>query len=171
MAKKRKRQFKYLIEKAAEGVSSPERIIANAKASGIRLFMDPRLGISMSAVDEEGKERRYALETDLDVNMSLFRRELQFALETDYVRTADKRKAEENKAKAARVKKPAVAVPSKQEVPKRQTRPGKVFGGVKQAMPSSVGSSSQNREYEVGNNRKSDDDLDEEWKNRNGMGY
>lgn len=171
MAKKRKRQFKYLTEKAAEGVSSPERIIANAMASGIRLFLDPRLGISMSAVDEEGKERRYALESDLEVNMSLFPEGVRLMLETDYVRAADKRKAEESKVKAAKVKKPVVAAPSKPEPPKRQARPGNVAGGIKQVLPNSGGSSSQNREYEVGNNRKSDDDLDEEWKHRNGMGY
>lgn len=53
-ADKRKRMYKYLIEKAAVNADTSEFLV-RCKAQGITIFLDPKLGVSMFAVDNGGR--------------------------------------------------------------------------------------------------------------------
>ena len=172
-AAKRKRQYKYIIWKALDGGKTPENILANTKAAGIRLFLDPKLGISMSATDEEEKEHRYSLQHDLGMDMGLFPESLRPLLTTDYVHETDKRKNEKHDSETVKTH-PKVAyghtMTTKHEA-HQHAGYGLGLKGINQAIRQSGGSSSVNREDEVGKHGSSEDDQDEEWKRRNGISY
>ncbi len=161
-AEKRKRQYKYLIEKASEGCDA-RQFLSNVSAMGIQLFLDPRLGISMAAIGDDGKEHRYSLRADLNIDVDVLPQGLTQLLQTDYVHTADKKKAEQR----------ADSAPRKAESPITSTTvhaPTIPQSKVARAL-NAGGGSDQNREYEVGGHSSSSDDLDEQWKRRNGMHY
>jgi len=129
-AKKRKARLKYIIEKAAR--HSPDFIGALA-SEGLTLFHDQKKGLCVMMVDSDGKERRYSLQKDLGIDMSIL---------------------------PATVLAPS---PSKQSRPSYSPSKPKHTHGIKDA-PSG---SSRNAEHEIRDSHSSDD-LDDEWKRRNG---
>lgn len=165
-AEKRKANFKLLIEKTVS--SDPDDVVVELRKFGIELFRDPSLGIAMRAIDKEGKERRYALKKHLGVNDATIAKLESLKLQTDYVSVSDKKRAE---AKAAVKSGPAVKHSS--QSPKQSSKTahanGKGLSNALNAGGGSHGGTSQQGDVNPDGSRSyNSDDLDEQWRRRNG---
>ena len=146
-ARKRKAKLKYLIEKAVKGSTN---FVGTLAADGLTLFTEPKKGLCVKMTDSEGKERSYRLQKDLGIDMSIIPN-----INITPPRTS---KAPASKVTAS----PVINKPSQSSPLKSKTKsPG--VANIKDA-PSG---SSRNAEYEI-RDGKNTDDLDEEWKRRNG---
>lgn len=141
--KKRKAKLKYLIEKAAK--YAPDFISALA-AEGLTLFNDPKKGLSVRMTDPDGKEYRYGLAKDLDIDIYIIPPTVVAQLQATKVVGAQSSKIAQSRNTT-------------------NSRTGSTrLAGVKDA-PSG---SSRNAEYEVHDGRGSDD-PDEQWKRNKGF--
>lgn len=146
-ARKRKAKLKYLIEKA---VKESTDFVGALAADGLTLFTDPKKGLCVKMTDSDGKERSYSLQKDLGIDMSI--------IPPVNITPPETSKAPETKVTASMVmNKPSQSSPLKSI----SKSPG--VANIKDA-PSG---SSRNAEYEI-RDGKATDDLDEEWKRRNG---
>lgn len=164
-AEKRKANFKLLIEKVVS--SEPGDVIVELRKFGIELFRDPSLGISMWAIDKEGKERRYALKKHLGVNDAVIAKLESLKLPTDYVSVTDKKKSE---AKASVKSSPVVkhTVQTSKSSNKITIGNGAVPSNVLNAGGSHGGTTQQGNVNPDGSRSNNSDDLDEQWRRRNG---
>lgn len=164
-AEKRKANFKLLIEKTIS--SDPDDVVVELRKFGIELFRDPSLGIAMRAIDKEGKERRYALKKHLDVNDATIAKLESLKLQTDYVSITGKKKAE---AKTAA--KSISAVKHSSQTPRQSSKiasaNGKGLTNVQNAGGSHSGATQQGNVNPDGTRSYNSDDLDEQWRRRNG---
>ena len=129
-AQQRKATLKYIIEKAAK--ESPDFVKALA-AEGLTLFTDSKKDLYVKMTVSDGKERRYSLQKDLAIDLSIL------------------------PSIPPRESKPALTSTSKSKSHSRGSSKVK----------DTPTENSRNAEYEICDG-KSADDLDEEWKRRNG---
>lgn len=165
-AEKRKANFKLLIEKTV--LSEPEEVVVELRKFGIELFRDPSLGIAMRAIDnKDGKQRRYALKKHLKVNDAVVAKLESLKLPTDYVSATDKKKAETK----AVVKPNPVAkhtVQTSKSSNKVTIGNGTELSNILNAGGSHSGTTQQGNVNPDGSRSNNNDDLDEEWRRRNG---
>lgn len=167
-AEKRKANFKLLIEKMVD--SNPDDVVVELRKVGIELFQDPSLGIAMKGVDKEGKERRYALKKHLKVNDYVIAKLSILKLPADYVSVTDKKKAE---AKAHVVEKVSAGLTAHPSPKGSQRTNGMPISGASSYVlnvngGSHGGTTQQGDVNPDGSRNINRDDLDEEWRRRNG---
>lgn len=167
-AEKRKANFKLLIEKTV--ASNPDNVVIELRKFGIELFQDPSLGIAMKAVDKDGKERRYALKKHLKVSDSVIAKLSTLKLPADYVSVTDKKKAE---AKAHVVEKVSAGRTAHPSAKGSQRTNGMPISGASSSVlnvggGSHGGTTQQGDVNPDGSRNINRDDLDEEWRRRNG---
>ena len=146
-ARKRKAKLKYLIEKAATGSTDFVEALAT---DGLTLFTDQKKGLCVKMTDSDGKERSYSLQKDLGIDMSI--------IPHVNITTPETSMAPPTKVTAST----AMNKPS-QSSPLKSKSKSHGVANIKDA-PSGC---SRNAEYEI-RDGKNTDDLDEEWKRRNG---
>lgn len=146
-ANKRKKMLKFVIENVAKGAKAGDFMKA-LEVEGLTLFMDDKKGLSVLMQDGD-KTRKYSLAKDLGVNMTLLP-ELDLP----------------GSAPSPRISggyRPQIAEGSVNH----NSAMSKVVPKMSRLNASGGRSAGVNRENEV-NSGKSSDDLDEEWKRKNG---
>ena len=146
-ARKRKTKLKYLIEKAAKGSTD---FVGALAADGLTLFIDTKKGLCVKMTDSDGKERRYSLQKDLSIDLSI-------------IPPVNITQPGTSKAPATKVTAfPAMNKPS-QSSPLKPKSQSPAVANITDA-PSC---SSRNAEYEIRDGNGTDD-PDDEWRQRNG---
>jgi hypothetical protein len=198
-AEKRKKQCRYLIESLVKdkGVTA-DSYLSRLAANGIRLYLDPYekcLYVEMRDEDE-GKLRTYSLEKELEVDISLLSRlginvpvkERADKVDTKKYQALKEKVLKEEAAKAkAAAGRTSKAVAGRRVSARGSSSMGRTaksssrsslmpsarsLGGMRQDNIGPQGGQTQPGDVNPDGSRShSDDDMDEEWKRRNGGYY
>ena len=198
-AEKRKKQCRYLIESLAKdkGVTA-DNYLSRLAASGIRLYLDPYEKCLYAEIqdEDEDKLRTYSLEKELEVDISLLSRlgiNVPAKERVDKVDTKKYQALKEKVLKEETAKAKAAAGRTSKAVAGRRvsawggssmgrtaksgTRSSlmpsaRSLGGMRQDNIGPQGGQTQPGDVNPDGSRShSDDDMDEEWKRRNGGYY
>lgn len=162
LAEKRKKTCKYIIESMAKDkTTTSPNYVERLKAQGLSLFHDCDEGYYIEMHDEkEGKSYSYLLEKDLGVDMALLPK-------LDNSKITKDRKSKKQKPAKKVVSQSPTKTSSKQKTAIPSANVGNHGRGINTAVGSHGGQTQQgnvNPDGSVNN----DDDLDEQWRRRNG---
>lgn len=164
-AETRKANYRHIIENVVACKS--EGIKEELRKFGIELFNDPSFGVSMRAIGKDGKERRYALKKHLGVSDKAIEKLKALQLPSGYVRVSDEKKSSETK----KTVKHSGHVYYSSQMP----RNSKVSSdnGCTASIPNvnvgSHGGTTMAGDVNPDGTRSiNEDDLDEQWRRRNG---
>lgn len=163
LAEKRKKTCKYVIEKVAnDKTTTSANYVERLKAEGLSLFHDCDEGYYVEMHDEkEGRSYSYLLEKDLGVDMALLPK-------LDNSKIAKGRKPKKEKPVKKVVSNVPKTAPVKQKSPIHSPGVDKLRRGINNTTIGSHGGQTQQGNVNPDGSVNNDDDLDEQWRRRNG---